>query len=106
MLLCRDFGLAINYALFGVTFLSLKFGWCKETDVLQICGHEEWGIANGWSSPSAVVVKLLLSIRPKKKLIITYLVCIRGVWNYAGGVSIWKVCHRQGYPIYILCNIK
>ena len=35
-LLCRSFGIAKNYALFGVKFVSLKFGWCKENDILQV----------------------------------------------------------------------
>ena len=29
-----------NYALFGIKFVSLKHGWCKENDILQVCFGE------------------------------------------------------------------
>ena len=39
-LLCREFGIAENYALFGVDLFCLKFGWCKENDILHVCCHQ------------------------------------------------------------------
>ena len=34
--LCRKFGIAKNYALFGVKQFCLKFGWCKENYILHV----------------------------------------------------------------------
>ena len=39
--LCRKFDIAENYALFGVKPVSLKFGWCKVSDILQVCFEAE-----------------------------------------------------------------
>ena len=36
-LLCCKFGIAENYAFFGVTFFLLKFGLCKKCDKSQVC---------------------------------------------------------------------
>ena len=36
-LLCCIFGIAENYAVFWVKSVSLKSGWCKERDILQVC---------------------------------------------------------------------
>ena len=36
-LLRHKFGIAKNYALFEVNIVSLKVGWCKEKDILQVC---------------------------------------------------------------------
>ena len=36
LLLCRKFGIAENYALFGVKIVSPKFGWCKENDIFHV----------------------------------------------------------------------
>ena len=38
-LLSRIFGIAENYAFFGVKYVNLKFGWCKESDILQVWGE-------------------------------------------------------------------
>ena len=35
--LVRKIGIAKNNALFGVKLVSLKFGWCKENYILQVC---------------------------------------------------------------------
>ena len=35
-LLCPKFGIVKNYALFGVKFLRLKFGWCKENYIFHV----------------------------------------------------------------------
>ena len=39
-LICCRFGIAKKSALFGVTFSNLKFGWCKENDILQVCEYD------------------------------------------------------------------
>ena len=36
LLLCRNFGIAKNYALFLGKLFSLKCGWCKENDILHV----------------------------------------------------------------------
>ena len=36
IMLCRIFGVAENHALFALKFVSIKFGLCKENDILQI----------------------------------------------------------------------
>ena len=36
-LLRYKFGIGGNYALFGVKFFRLKFGWCKGIDILHVC---------------------------------------------------------------------
>ena len=37
-LLSRKFDIARNYALFGVKFVTLKFGWGKENDIFHVWG--------------------------------------------------------------------
>ena len=34
-----NFGIGGNYALFGVRFFRLKFGWCKESDIFHVCEY-------------------------------------------------------------------
>ena len=36
-LLCRKFVIVENYALIGVKFVCLKFGWCKENEIFHVC---------------------------------------------------------------------
>ena len=36
LLYCK-FVIGGNYSLFGVKFFRLKFGWCKESDILHVC---------------------------------------------------------------------
>ena len=36
LLLCCEFGIAKNHALFWVTLFSLKLGWCKENDIFHV----------------------------------------------------------------------
>ena len=36
-LLCRKFDITENYTLFRVNSVSLKFGWCQENYILNVC---------------------------------------------------------------------
>ena len=40
MLLCRKSGIATNLALFELNLFCLKFGLCKENDILQLCWQD------------------------------------------------------------------
>ena len=35
--LCCKFGISKNHTLFAIKIVSLKPGWCKENDILQVC---------------------------------------------------------------------
>ena len=42
-LFCCKFCIGGNYAVFGIQFFRLKFGLCKESDILHVCfGAEQF----------------------------------------------------------------
>ena len=55
-LICRKFYIAASYALFGVTFVSLKFGWCKENYVLQVWYGAVKSIAEQYNQVQCIAV--------------------------------------------------
>ena len=63
MLLCRNFGIGKHYALFGVRYFLLKFGWCKENDIFPVCFHADGGcfMKGEVSAPTAPGLSIVVS---------------------------------------------